>query len=151
MKKLLLGLLLLGSISAMADCTNAYKVKADKRSNFNHRFATIATMVLFPPSMLSNGDIYSENRFYDNKYYKSLSMIRAAKGNTLSRDFLEKLKKKVALEAYSDDVIIEIKENAIRLINELNTSKSICKIHRGKVSVLSFRKLSNLVIDKLNL
>lgn len=149
MKKLLVGLLAIGAFSAQASCENAYKIKAEKRKNSNHTVATIATHVLFFPSLIEAGHVYKKSTFKDNKFQESLDMITAAKKNMLTQKFVDKMEDKLALSAHTDDLIKEIKAKAVKTILKLNNNEKICTVKDGDISVVGFRKLSNMVIESI--
>ena len=149
MKKILSVLLLVGALNANADCENAYETKARKRQKSNRITATIVTHVLFPPSILGFGHIYSDSSFSNNTFSKSLKIIKWAKENKVHPYLLKKMEKELALSAHTDIVIDEMKNYAINIVLKSNNSQEICKIEDGKINVLNHRRLSKLVIEKL--
>lgn len=156
MKKILIGLLFLGTFSAFANCINAYELKAEKRMMSNHGLVTAATFLVFPFNVMmtddgadGDGRIVRVAPFENNTYKQSLDMIKAAIKDELSQKFSNKLERKLALNAYNDTYIVETKRRAISNIKKLNEEGKICSVENGKVSVLSFRELSNLVIENI--
>lgn len=164
------------NMNLMADCSNAYQIKANKRAKTNRTLKKATTMVvgggataaLVAVTVASGGaamvagapialivgtgftdEIFSSvSATRNNNYYKALKVIQAAEKGAVPQILLEKLDKKMSYYSYSDYEQQEMNKEIVKIIKEANESKKLCT-KNGKIKPMNFNKLARYVRDEL--
>lgn len=167
------------TLNAFADCKNAYEIKAEKRAKSNSIIKTTAVYVGAASAFAANGialagpggaafgavgglavgGIFGTVGFSDdpllfkptdkNTFYKVLRAIEAAERNVVSSEVAEALDKKISLNSLSDFQQTEVKQQVIKLINEMNKDQTLCLNEDKKVKLKNFNKLINILAEKI--
>tara|TARA_R110000868_G_scaffold258137_18_gene515482 strand:- start:2830 stop:3366 length:537 start_codon:yes stop_codon:yes gene_type:complete len=178
MKRLLAGLLLVTAIPALADCTNAYEVRAQKRAKVNKVLkqagviavlgggtvaaslallatggaAIVATPIIFSSGSALTGFVTADvEETRSNTFFKVLASIEGAKHSVLPHILLERLDRKMALYSLSDEEQAQTRRKVIDIIVEANASKELCTKANGKIKTMNFRKFVRFIDNKLSI
>lgn len=165
------------SLPTLADCTNAYEIKAQKRAHVNKVLkragvitaiggATLGGSVLLLASggaavvgvpfvlLIGSGATvqYADDieKTDENTYFKGLASIEAAKKGSIPYVLLDRLDKKMSYYSMSDFEQKKIDRKIIKIILKSNRSKDFCKKPNGSIKPMNFRKFVKLIAKKLN-
>jgi hypothetical protein len=165
------------SLASFADCTNAFRIKANRRAKVNRviKQTTIvvggvavatgsvallistgggAVLVSAPAfaalELAIAGGLAAEvDETKLNNYFKGLAIIEASKQGMIPKILHGELDKKMSFFSYSGEEQKQMNEMILKFVSKANKDKVFCKNKEGQIKPITFNKMINLIADEL--